>query len=382
MREEVSFFSADYMDGMVHIGGRKYSSGHFASVLLDDFYNDDLAARIIVFRQAIWNSIAHLRYGYLVDTDFLKAGEDILYMLKHLKRLRPFDLLDIEGERQRVTEMFTEDTVETIIEYFRQMSQAAYSDFGFTIYTLCPPGYDEDFCREAAKLLDSVRNTLRFYDRLGEDLMEMYDKLKEFTDRVDEADRFDEAHLLPIAIEIFNPSPQDVKIEYIPRKKTKRSKTATVARRMYFGSYGSFILTDLFEGLHYGHYPRQCDMCRRYFLMTTAHFTLYCNGYAKELYRGKKITCRSLAAQLSRKEQAEDNPVIIRYKNRCGAIRTEEGRGTVTKELAAAAKKLAKEHEQLAIADPDYARTQYIRDMEHDRLYEDAKRRMNQGPGS
>ena len=116
--------------------------------------------------------------------------------------------------------------------------------------------------------------------------------------------------------------------------------------------------------------------------MTTAHFTRYCNGYAKELYRGKKITCRNLAAQLSRKEQAEDNPVIIRYKNRCGVIRVEEGRGTVTRELAAAAKKRAKEHMQIAMTDPGYAEGQYVLDMEHDRLYEDTRRRMDQGPGS
>ena len=226
MREEVSFFSADYLDGMVHIGGKRHASGHFAVVLLEDFHNNELGPRIIVARQAIEDALVHLKYGYLLDRNFLKAGQDILYILKHLNRLRPFDELDIEGERIRIEELFTEETAEMVVRYFRQMSRAGYSDFGFVFAGLCPPGYDEDFCKEAAARLNSVRNTLQFYDKLGDDLLYMHEKLGDFTDRIDEADRFDEAHLLPIALEIFNPGPKEVKIEYIPRKKNSRSKSA------------------------------------------------------------------------------------------------------------------------------------------------------------
>ena len=63
-------------------------------------------------------------------------------------------------------------------------------------------------------------------------------------------------------------------------------------------------------------------------------------------------------------------------------IRAEKGRGTITEDFAAAAKALAKDHKQLALTDPDYANGQYIRDMEHDKLYEDTRRRLDEGPGS
>ncbi|MBS6598975.1 MAG: hypothetical protein KH292_06735, partial [Collinsella sp.] len=39
--------------------------------------------------------------------------------------------------------------------------------------------------------------------------------------------------------------------------------TETLARRLYFDSYYSFIITDFFEGLHYGHYPRKCGICKK-----------------------------------------------------------------------------------------------------------------------
>ena len=73
---------------------------------------------------------------------------------------------------------------------------------------------------------------------------------------------------------------------------------------------------------------------------------------------------------------AANNPITVRYNSRCGAIRVEEGRGTITKEFAAAAKALAKEHKQLAASDPVYAAKRYIADMERGKLYADTDKRM------
>lgn len=151
-----------------------------------------------------------------------------------------------------------------------------------------------------------------------------------FTSRVDEAIRFDEQPLLPIAIEVFGQAPFPVKTEYVSIRKTRNSKTLVTARRLYFESYYSFIITDFFEGLHYGHYPRQCPICKKYFLMQSAARQKYCSGYAPFMLKGKPITCRKYAARTNRKELVDGNPVIRLYKNRCSAIRNEQKRGTVT----------------------------------------------------
>ena len=100
----------------------------------------------------------------------------------------------------------------------------------------------------------------------------------------------DEAHLLPLALKIFGEHHFVQSGRYIAVKKNVKSKSATLAKRLEFDSYYSFILTDFFEGLHYGHYPRRCEICGKYFLMQSARRQKYCPyGIAPELYRGRKM---------------------------------------------------------------------------------------------
>lgn len=376
MVEAIRYFTAGYRDGRVYLGGKGKDAGYYAAQLLNEYDKDEFAARLAVFRTENWNTAKQLRTGFLDTNTYMKAGDEIRYILTLLPKLRPFSDLDIQGELNRIETLFTEETAEQLCEYFRQRALTANMDFGYIFGEHFPQEYDKDFCEESEKLLQSVLVTLDFYDRLGDDVTNAAKKLRQFVKRTDEAERFDEEHLLPIAIDIFGSTPFDVTTEYVPLKKSSRSKTATVARRLHFKSYYSFILTDFFEGLQNGHYPRQCQMCHRYFVMTSARQTMYCGRWATELWRGKKITCRNLAAQQKRKELAANDPIIVRYNSRCGSIRVEEGRRTITKEFATVAKALAKEHKQLAARDPIYAAKQYVIDMERDKLYADTDKRM------
>lgn len=376
MVEKISYFTASYRDGRVYLGGKGKDAGYYAAQLLNEYDKDEFAARLAVFRTENWNTAKQLRTGFLDTDTYMKAGDEIKYILTLLPKLRPFSELDIQGERNRIDELFTEETAENLCEYFRQRALTANMDFGYIFAGHFPKGYDEDFCEETEKLLQNILATLDFYDRLGNDVADAAKKLQQFEKRTYEAEHLDEEHLLPIAIDIFGSAPFDVTTEYVPLKKSSRSKTATVVRRLHFKSYYSFVLTDFFEGLQNGHYPRQCQMCHKYFVMTSARQTKYCDGWANELWRGKKITCRNLAAQQKRRERSADDPIVVRYNSRCGAIRVETLRGTITKEFAAAAKALAKEHKQLAARDPAYAAKQYIADMERGKLYADTDKRM------
>lgn len=48
--------------------------------------------------------------------------------------------------------------------------------------------------------------------------------------------------------------------------------------RMLFESYMDFFVYDLFNGLHNGSAPSQCQGCGKYFLTINAHTPKYCNG--------------------------------------------------------------------------------------------------------
>lgn len=370
------FFSADYRDGCVRIGSKTYSAGYYCVHLLNQYYKDDTAARISVFTNRNWQLQEQLNAGYLNASDFAKAGDEICNIFHVLSWLKPFDALDIKAERNRVANLFTSENAKMLISYFRRRATVGNMDEGQILLRLLPPEYDKVFFEQAESVLTEVRRTLQFYDHIGADIRKAFTQLVRFVDCADEAERLDEAHLLPMAMDIFGELPLPVTTEYVPYKKNAKSKTEVVARRLFFDSYYSFIITDFFEALHYGHYPRQCEICKNYFLMTSARRQRYCTGMSPYTFRGKQISCRQYAASINRKELATADPIVDIYNRRCGAIRSEKSRGSITEEIAAKAKELALEHKLHAQEDPQYANTQYPLDMAQKALYEEARRHL------
>ncbi len=376
--EKIRFFSADFRDGRIRIGSKTYSAGTFATHLLNQYYKDDTAARLAVFKRYSWHLYDTISTGYLDNNDVLRSGWEILQILKTLPKLQPFTKLDVEAERIRISVLFTEDNANFIREHFNAKAQILAMGINESALDLLPIEIDKEMQKKADSLLDDVMTTLTFYDRISNDMREAFEGLTEFCDRLDEAERFDEPHLLPIALDIFGSEKLDISSEYVAMRKTAKSKSLVTARRMYFDNFYSFVLTDFFEGLHYGHYPRRCPICKRYFLMTSARRQVYCNGTAPYTLKGNPITCRKYAARMKEKERSEGNPIYPIYKSRCSAIRVEQKRSTITAEFAAMALKVAKEYWQRAEYDDNYANGQYKADMKREKIYMETDRRIKQ----
>ena len=373
-----SFFTADYRDGRVIFGGKHYPAGMFAVHLLNQFYINDTAARIAVFRDSLnFHILRQLQDGYLNISDFVKTGANTLQSFKTLPKLKPFDGLKAVEIRSTVETLFTKQIGQEICEYF-----AAKTKLSLLPQDEIAAGTAErikrmaDFSATEEKITE-IRSILRFFDTLSKDLIDAHGKLIKFCERIDEAERLDEAHLLPPALKVFGEHHFTQSGKYIAVKKNAKSVNAALAKRLNFDSYYSLILTDFFEGLHYGHYPRRCEICGKYFLMQSARRQKYCSyGIAPELYRGNKISCRKYAAVLNRKEKSENDPIAAVYNRRCAAIRTECGRGTIKTEFAETAKRLAKEHKLRAQTDDKYAKEEYRRAMSRDALYAETDRKM------
>ena len=109
MREKVEYFTADYRDGRVHIGGKVYQAGYFATHLLNEYYENDTAARIAVFTTDNLHLEKTLDIGYMDVRDFLEVGERMQHIFKALPWLSPFNMLDTKTERERVANLFTEE---------------------------------------------------------------------------------------------------------------------------------------------------------------------------------------------------------------------------------------------------------------------------------
>ena len=377
MSDGLGFLTAVYRDDRVHMGGKSYPAGTFAVQLLNQYYKNDTAARIAVFRQSNWNVQEQLCAGYLNETDFIKAGKEILTILQTLPKLKPFSSLNIAAERQRIAELFTESNAAALSDYLRRRAVVTKMDEGSIGLGVFPPEYDKALFKNAETMCATVLRTLRFYDTIPEDMRKAFEQFKKFASCVDEADRFDERHLLPIATEIFGSNPLPLHTEYIALPKRRNSRILVTARRMVFESYYSFALTDFFEGLHHGHYPRQCEVCKQYFLMQSARRQKYCTyGMAPELYHGEKISCRRYAIIQGKAERAKDNPLKAAYDRRCSAIRSEKSRGTISAEFAQVAQELAKRRLERAEEDDTYAKANYFTDLERTKLYADTDKRM------
>lgn len=373
-----SFFTADYRDGRVIFGGKHYPAGMFAVHLLNQFYINDTAARIAVFRDSLnFHILRQLQDGYLNISDFVKTGANTLQSFKTLPKLKPFDGLKAEEIRSTVETLFTEQIGQEICEYF-----AAKTKLSLLPQDEIAAGTAERIKRMAdfsatEEEITEIQSILRFFDTLSEDLIDAHGKLIKFCERIDEVERLDEAHLLPPALKVFGEHHFTQSGKYIAVKKNTKSVNVTLAKRLSFNSYYNLILTDFFEGLHYGHYPRRCEICGKYFLMQSARRQKYCSyGIAPELYRGNKISCRKYAAVLNRKEKAENDPIAAVYNRRCAAIRTECGRGTIKTEFAETAKRLAKEHKLRAQTDDKYAKEEYRKAMSREALYAETDRKM------
>ena len=145
MVEAIRYFTADYRNGRVYLGGKGKDAGYYAAQLLNECDKDEFAARLAVFRTENWNTAKQLRTGFLDTDTYIKAGDEIRYILTLLSKLRPFSELDIQGEHNRIEELFTGETAEQLCEYFRQRALTANMDFGYIFAGHFPKGYDKDF---------------------------------------------------------------------------------------------------------------------------------------------------------------------------------------------------------------------------------------------
>ncbi len=371
---EHRFLTADYQDGSVRMNRKTYSAGTCAVCLLNQYYKDELAGRLSVYKMHGWNVLEQLHLGYLKGSDFTAAGAEIQQILNALPRLSPFENWDVAAERARTQTLFSQETAEKIIAHFRVRSDIGKMDSTQVLFGNLPAGYDRDAFERINATIQEIESTIRFYHSISDSMRKAFGQLHAFVEWTDAADRLDETHLLPLALELFGKAEFPVDMEYVSQKKHPRNKLGMVARRLHFDSFYSFIVTDFFEGLHYGHYPRRCEICGSYFLMTCARRQRYCSGTAPQILRGRTVTCRQYAAATKRKERAADDPIVDLYTRRCNSIRSMKSAGKISSELAQSALHLAKEYKYRAQLEADYANGQYATDMGWDALHRAAEK--------
>jgi len=107
------------------------------------------------------------------------------------------------------------------------------------------------------------------------------------------------------------------------------------------GSLLMLLRIDFFKALSAGHLIRQCEYCRRYFLLTKRLHTKYCDNPAPD---NPKFTCAQMGYQKSRrKEHSEDDPKADSLRRCLNRITQDCSRKVITEAERDLLKEKAKE---------------------------------------
>ena len=178
---------------------------------------------------------------------------------------------------------------------------------------------------------------------------------------------------LPMAgIEAFTVSPA-ISSSYTFARSPRDEKEMVFVQRISFPSPIHFYSFDLMNGLHHAHAPSQCRNCGKYFLTTNGRIPKYCSGNAPQ---DAGMTCRQYGAMMRQKEQNREHPIYRLFSTRTNTIRKHHQRGKISDDLRRESLRLAEICRDKALMDNGYAAAGYARDMEQERLYAEARKRV------
>lgn len=389
---DVKDFSVDFSDGDLILVGKAYPKGTFAVNMLnrDKEKNTALLTEALPLYEVLQERVG----GFFSPELFEKAKKATRKVAEMLYGDEPFSLLDVKAEKAKLELLFSEEVKDFLCLY----------DEGLTEYRKAqsePDFHEEEideearaFLRKGERLMKKFTDTVRFYAYVPHDIVNFENALLNFEqEKLANLKKRDEANFAKAYTEFFsdpdvltvlhlsqpsrnmeglNLCPR-VRLQYLPVKVPQKKNAVTLARRMYFGRLMDFLVTDLLEGIHAGHSPKQCEICHRYFLMKDGRHQKYCDGFAPNDPKGR--TCRTVGCRIARekRENAKDHPAKKIYNTRCNTVDHHLRDGKIEKPFAVKVKELARDKLDRAIQDNEYFLTRYESEMKQSAIYAEAK---------
>jgi len=383
---EIGCFTADFRGSKIIVGNKTFPAGFYFTDSLNEYWKDApagissntsgdwlIANRLSSTHLFMWNIQEDIVAGYLDEDSAAKLHNSIMYILRVIRRARPFRYLDLKSETLRCDTVFGAESIRRINRFLQERAKYTLR----TEKSSRPSTSDMRRYEDEVAHFDEYVTTLDYYYKLSDDMIAALDFGKGFVKEVAALEKKDESNLIICAMECLenvpfirwntpflnNASPN---IEYIPIPKKPTSKNYVVGKRMTFTRFLDFLVVDFFEGLHAGHYPQICDNCGRYYLKTNARFQKYCTRVDPS--DKWKRTCQAVAAAKGRNAK-EKHPLKHPYVTRLKTIRTHIIRRKITEKQAEIAKKIAKDCYDRALMDPEYAEAEFLTDIGQDALY-------------
>ena len=345
---------AIFANKSIYFAGKKDLLCSYCCSLLEFYAPGKTEQRLEAPYFSILAGLNAIKHNQDVETALPKACEAILAALDILKGVKPFEYLD----RDAIRDSFSESNISMLKRFLANKDGGIDHDFTHTstIAEFAPANVQQLHATETAEFIWGL---LTFYARLFDEMPKIYEKVHHIADMYSHCDNHDSDFLFSLAFLEFR---------------------LDAGKMIQFKTYSELIVTELFESLMIGHYPRLCWVCKKPFLKTDKHIQKYCTGLSPELHDGKRLSCKQYAKQNGAPEKADGDPYKVICKKRTECIRTEKNRGTITPEFAAAATLITQNHLTLALTETDYSLSQFKKDLERKTIYKETAEYLRQYP--
>ena len=389
-------FTADFTGTDIYIGGKSFPKGYFTVAALN--YEEDVVEDILYTAQTILKMLTLLQNVYFDPDLFTETGTAVRKISKILSEHEPFCYLDTKEEQGLLEDIFIPATTTAFRAYFCVMGKLE----SLSNPTAADLSENEQLALEVGKALHrTVYDLLNSYHYFCHDICTFANAIYNL-ERLELQD-LEQRNVASFAQtchhffsneenmkELFLVQPfhgvagfslsSVTKMEIVVVPNPKKPGEMMFARRYGFRRLMDFLVSDFFEGLQAGHAPKQCEICKKYFLTTDGRHQRYCTGYAPN--DPKHRTCQAVAARMGRKERekAADHPVKAVCETRCNTIDHHLRSGKIDKEFAAAAKRIARNRKNRAISDNQYFLEQYNEEMTQEAIYAETERVLGRPP--
>lgn len=155
-------------------------------------------------------------------------------------------------------------------------------------------------------------------------------------------------------------------LQYVPMKK-ENSDDWMISEFFRFDTLQGLLKTDFVRGLMKGHFPRKCEHCGRYFLMTKGYHTRFCDMPSPE---DPAMTCRQAAYKKAKsKELSKDDPKYQSYMRCRKRINTAFARGSIGEKEKALLLSAAEDMYFEAQSSPKYSNEEFEQLLSSENLY-------------
>ena len=371
--QNINLFEVVYKKGNFVLGGKEYPLGYTSYLAIQKecrFMDENLFKALL----GLYDELLH---------DFTKENLDyyhkgIVYVLNSLKDNHMFTLLGIGNVKGKIARLFSEKKK----NYYLAIHD--FQEHGIDLSTEEKANYADEVMHSLNDFLSAMAIGQIIYNSVLE--LKRYAALVfQITHRIVERGARSKSQLA----DAFGAFLSDEYMQFIFHTASHPFKTrATVMpvienvdgenyifRKVYYNNLKDFLMTDLFEGYIHGHYLWQCDICDRYFFMTTAHKQLYCSTKNPKY----NVPCSYVAKHpevVKRKMERQkktDSPYYLLWRKRNDLIRKNKSLGKYDEAVSAKAKEYIDDRFDEALTDFDYAETQFEKDMEIENIYQMAK---------